>query len=88
MSSTKDSSIHRNMLYCFITVYFPIRLYYSVPLHFTRTFSFDVSAISEPNFIKPILFTCKNEYHALVRMVISHLNCQTILLLKRPLTHY
>ena len=49
------------------------------PLRFTQTFSVDISAVSEPNSLKP------NQFYLQLQMVISQLNRQIILLLKRPL---
>ena len=41
------------------------------PQHFSLTFTFDISAVSEPNFLKHTLITFKNYNYALVCMVIS-----------------
>ena len=46
--------------------------------------SLDIWAISEPNFLKPALFTFKNDYYALVCMVISQFNHQIILFARAP----
>ena len=54
-----------------------------------KLFLLDFVAILKVTFVKPVLFfTWLQFYYAPARMVVSQLNHQIILVLKRPLTHY
>ena len=60
-------------------------MYYNgAPLHFTQTFSVDISAVSEPNFLKPNLFPITNDNCASVHVINSQLNLSNYLIAKPP----
>ena len=85
ISNTKHISIYYFViLYCLI---FQSDSIASGPLYFTRTLSFDISAVSELNLTKLVLFNLKS-------ITVHHFDCcisqlkQSFGFIKSPLNHY